>query len=232
MVLRTKKNPGLIPYQTVRKAIGWLGILLPAAMIIGNLIFSTCNSIQSSISHYYYTITGHWFVGILCATAMFLISYTGYNQVDNIVSSVAGFAALLIAFFPTNMVKEVPVTIINEGCLLFSLPENGIRNTVHYVSSGIFFVALAYMSFFLFTKSKGEKTEEKKIRNKIFKTSGVIIIVSLVLIALYGFFGESGDRLSELKPVFWLEWIALFAFGISWLVKGETVLKDHSLTNE
>jgi hypothetical protein len=228
MVLLTKENPGLIPYQTVRKAIGWLGILLPAAMIIGNLIFSTCNSIQSSISHYYYTITGHWFVGILCAVAMFLISYKGYNLIDNIVSSVAGFAAVFIAFFPTNMLKKVPVTIVNDGCLLFSLPENGIRNTVHYVSSGIFFCALAYMSIFLFTKSHGEKTKEKTIRNEVFRTCGVIIISSIVLITLYGFFGESNDRLSELKPVFWLEWLGLFAFGISWLVKAKVVLKDHS----
>jgi len=231
MVLLTKKNPGLIPYQTVRKAIGWLGILLPAAMIIGNLIFSTCHSIQSSISHYYYTITGHWFVGILCAVAMFLISYKGYNVIDNIVSSVAGFAAVFISFFPTNMRKEVPVIIVNDGCLLFSLPENGIRNTIHYVSSGIFFCALAYMSIFLFTKCRGEKTKEKKIRNKVFRTSGIIIICSIILIALYGFFGKSGDRLSELKPVFLLEWLALFAFGVSWLVKAQVVLKDHSLNS-
>jgi cytochrome bd-type quinol oxidase subunit 2 len=159
---------------------------------------------------------------------MFLISYKGYNLVDNIVSSVAGFAAVFISFFPTNMLKKVPVTIVNEGCLLFSLPENGIRNTVHYVSSGLFFFALAYMSIFLFTKSHGEKTKEKKLRNKVFRTCGVIIICSIVLIALYGFFGESNDRLNELKPVFWLEWLALFAFGISWLVKAKLVLKDHS----
>jgi uncharacterized membrane protein YiaA len=161
---------------------------------------------------------------------MFLISYKGYNLVDNIVSSVAGFAAVFITFFPTNMLKKVPVTILNDGCLLFALPENGLRNSVHYVSSGIFFFALAYMSIFLFTKSRGEKTKEKTIRNKVFRTCGVIIICSIVLIALYGFFGNINDRLSGLKPVFWLEWLALCAFGISWLVKAKVVLKDDSLT--
>lgn len=29
-----------------------------------------------------------------------------------------------------------------------------------------------------------------------------------------------------MKPVFWLETVALLAFGTSWLVKGELVLKD------
>ena len=27
-------------------------------------------------------------------------------------------------------------------------------------------------------------------------------------------------------PVFWLEALAVIAFGVSWLVKGETVLRD------
>lgn len=31
------------------------------------------------------------------------------------------------------------------------------------------------------------------------------------------------------KPVFWLEWGALTAFGISWLVKGGLFLKDKPI---
>jgi hypothetical protein len=31
----------------------------------------------------------------------------------------------------------------------------------------------------------------------------------------------------RLTPVFWLESVAVVAFGVSWLVKGETILKDH-----
>jgi hypothetical protein len=31
----------------------------------------------------------------------------------------------------------------------------------------------------------------------------------------------------SLKPVFWLESIAVVAFGISWLVKGEAIFKDQ-----
>ena len=32
--------------------------------------------------------------------------------------------------------------------------------------------------------------------------------------------------LSDIEPVFWLESLALWAFGISWLVKGGLLLKD------
>jgi len=228
MVMPTTKHPRLIPYQTLRQAIGWLGILLPAAMIIGNWFMHNCTTVQSSISHYYYTITGQWLVGILCAVAMFLISYRGYELKDNITSSIAGFTAIAIAFFPTNTATMVPEKIIMNECLLFSLRENGLRNTVHYAGACLFFFSLAYMSLFLFTKSNGVKTKEKITRNKVFISCGIIILLSILLVGLYGFFGE-GTGLKKYKPVFWLEWIALFAFGISWLVKGEIVLKDDSL---
>ena len=29
------------------------------------------------------------------------------------------------------------------------------------------------------------------------------------------------------KPIFWFESLALVAFGVSWLVKGEIILKDE-----
>ncbi len=123
-MLLTKKDPILIPQQVVKQAIGWFGILLPAALLMGNFALSACPTVQSSISHYYYTITGHWLVGILCAVAMFLISYKGYNQLDNIISSTAGFAALFIALCPTSMMKNVPAAIVDDSCLLFSLNEH------------------------------------------------------------------------------------------------------------
>ena len=73
-----KTDPRLISYQALRRAVGCLGISLPFAVITGNYFFGHCMHIQDSISHYYYTITGSLFVGILCANAMFLIAYKGY----------------------------------------------------------------------------------------------------------------------------------------------------------
>ncbi len=34
------------------------------------------------------------------------------------------------------------------------------------------------------------------------------------------------DRLEDLRPVLWLESLALWAFGIAWFVKGRTLWKD------
>ncbi|HZF65048.1 MAG TPA: hypothetical protein VEZ55_11200 [Chitinophagaceae bacterium] len=228
-MLLTTKEPRLVPPRFVRQAIGWIAILLPAMLIAGNYLLRGCSMLQGSISHYYYTITGHWLVGILSAVAMFLISYKGYNKLDSVVSSVAGFAAIFIAVFPTNRETLVPEVINIDACILFSLPENALRSVIHYASAAVFFLALAYISLFLFTKSRGGKTREKILRNKVFRTCGVVIVIAIALIAVYGIFENEFVGLKAYHPVFWLEWLALLAFGISWLVKGEFALRDHTV---
>ena len=227
MKITASKAPQLISPKTLRQAIGWLGILLPLAMVAGNSLLSSCHELQNSISHYYYTITGYWLVGNLCAVAMFLVAYKGYSLRDNIAATIAGFSAVLIALFPTNAVQHVPAELERNSCLLFTLPEHAIRNSIHYASSGLFFVTLAYISIALFTKSEGKKSKKKIIRNKIFVTCGMGILVALLLIVLYGIFEDRLPQLDAFKPVFWLEWLALLAFGVSWLVKGEIVLQDE-----
>ncbi len=215
-----KEDPQLISYKTIRKAIGWFGISLPTSMIAGNFIFSHCHSIQDSISHYYYTITGSLFVGILCSVALFLIAYKGYPEDtrDNWLTNIAGVFAIGIAFFPTNSDST-------DSCAIFTLAPNTFREILHIGSAALFFLVLAYISIFLFTKNRGVKTPEKIIRNKIYRICGVIIVVCVSLIGLYWLSGLKSS-LSNWKPVFWLESSALFAFGVSWLVKGELVMED------
>ena len=176
----TKEDPQVISFQTLRKAVGWLGICLPVVMLVGNAVLRDCYKIQDSVSHYYYTVTGDLFVGILCAVALFLFAYKGYEgDSDNIWTNLAGFFALCIAMFPTNDNSL-------DRCSFISLPDNEIRRIIHYVSAGAFFLILAGISLFLFTRSDKEKTKEKAIRNKIYRTCGVTILLSVVAIAIYG----------------------------------------------
>ena len=71
-------------------------------------------------------------------------------------------------------------------------------------------------------------TKQKRKRNKIYRISGYVILASLILIALYKFYLESKFvNLQDYKPVFWLESLALIAFGFSWLTKGEAILSDN-----
>jgi Na+/melibiose symporter-like transporter len=70
-------------------------------------------------------------------------------------------------------------------------------------------------------------TKQKKKRNKIYQWCGIIMLGGILLIFLYFLFLKNiFPQLTNIKPVFWLESFALWAFGISWLVKGEVLLKD------
>ena len=213
-------NHLVISYMTIRRAIGVLGILLPSILVISSYTTEGCQHIQESISHYYYTKMGDVFVGILCAVGLFLITYKGYKS-DRFFTNLAGIFALGIAFFPTSNIEDVL-------CRLYQLEPSKLKETIHYVSAALFFVTLAYISIFLFTKSTGEKTLEKIYRNRIYRVCGVVMIVSIAMIAVVHFLLSEDFKNSfyHYKPVFWLESLALWAFGISWLVKGEVILAD------
>ena len=215
-----KPDPRLISFNTLRKTIGWLGILLPLALLLENFIFTDCCCIQDSISHYYYTVAGNLFVGTLCAVAMFLIAYRGYpDDKDSILTTLAGIFALGIAFFPTNDNSS-------NSCAILHLPDSNVRRIVHFTCATIFFLLLAGISYYFFTRSGGKKTNKKIVRNKIYRTCAILIVVFVAGIAGYAIFANRLQSIEKYHPIFWLEWGALLSFGTSWLVKGELVLKD------
>jgi hypothetical protein len=219
MTQQTTIDPRLISFNALRKTVGWLGIALPFSMILGNRLFSDCCCIEPSNSHYYYTATGGLFIGILCAVGLFLMAYKGYDLPDNILTSAAGVFAVLIALFPTNDTST-------NLCGIIHLPDNDLRSAIHYISASLFFVILAVISLFRFTKSSGHMTKKKKSRNTIYRICGIAMLVFIALIAVYSIWEGELTGWAQYKPVFWLETLALIAFGISWLVKGELVLKD------
>ena len=85
------------------------------------------------------------------------------------------------------------------------------------------FAIFSYFSLILFTKGVAKPTPQKKKRNIVYKVCGYIMLACILLIFLNFLIKP---QLGDLKPVFCLETIALWAFGISWLTKGEFLLKD------
>jgi hypothetical protein len=215
-------SPFIISFLTLRKAIGILGVTLPAILIVGTILLGRCTQIQDSISHYYYTIMGDVFVGVMCMVAMFLMAYRGYEKVDDIASTLAGLFAVTVAMFATSNNPD-------HQCTMRTLADLPWSIVVHYTAAALFFLTLAFISFFLFTKSDGPKTNRKELRNKIYRTCGVIIVVSILFIFLFKQIGWLHMHLAKYKPVFWLEWVALAAFGTSWLIKGEFLFEDRKV---
>lgn len=211
----TRQKPEIISYRTIRRSIGYLGIVLPFSLLFFSYLLG-CRQMQPSISHYYYTTVGSIFVGILCAVGLFLITYKGFSPLDDFATNLAGFFAFGIAFFPTGEFET-------SCCALYRYPQSDLRSVIHFGCAACFFLTLSYISYFLFTISHGHTiTKEKVQRNIVYRVCAVLMIVSIALIPM-----KFNPSVESLNPTFWLETFALISFGISWLVKGEVVLKDN-----
>jgi len=196
----------LVSYWTLRKLVGVLGAFLPVFLVIGCFVYGGCTELEDSISDYYDTRVRDLFVGILFAIAWFFFAYRGYEPRDDMAGDLACVFMLGVALFPTT--SEIPY----------------IR-AIHFSSAAALFLVLAYFSLKLFTKGDEPFTDEKKKRNKVYRACGVIMLVCIGMIFVYYvLLRDSG--LATVKPVFWLESVALAAFGVSWLTKGEMILSD------
>ncbi len=203
-------DPRILTFMGIRRAIGLLGFFFPVILLAGTFLFHDCQTIQDSISHYYYTASGDLFVGLLVAIALFLISYRGYDLIDNIITNGSGVCAIMVALLPTSRNEDL-------FCSIREVTVNPARETAHYVFAALFFILLAYLSYFRFTKSSPHPTERKLMRNRIFRVCGIIIVSAIILIPVVGHFNWIPNS------TFWLEWTALAAFGLSWLTKGELI---------
>jgi hypothetical protein len=202
----------------MRRLIGFLGILLPLIVVFGSLIQH--EALLDSISGYYYTNMRDFFVGLLSGVGLFLISYKGYEMIDDFITKFSGVCALAMILFPTAMYSE---KIVRVGILQI---DNNVSELIHLIFSAMFFLALSYNSIFLFTRRHpGVMGKEKRRRNVIYRICGIIMLFSIVCISIYTY-GFKGTWISKTYPVLILESIGLFAFGISWIVKGNTLIKD------
>jgi hypothetical protein len=101
-----------------------------------------------------------------------------------------------------------------------------VIGVLHFAAATVFLVVLAGMSIFLFTKSGGTQTPQKRRRNRVYVACGIIILLSISVIPLGKLFlSARAERATSFT--FWAEAIAIASFGVSWLVKGEAILKDQ-----
>lgn len=193
--------------------IGVLGILLPFALVISDSIAKKILGIEFSISDYYDNgISGDLLVGVLFVLGFFLLSYRGYEPIDNNVSNLSCLFALGVALFPTTS-------------------SNNIVHILHFVFAFLLFSTFIFFSIYLFRKKDKKNpspiTPVKAMRNKVYLTCGIIMIICIIVIALASF-NLLGDASGKYKLVFWFETIALVAFGFSWITKGgELIFKDE-----
>lgn len=228
-----RHNDLVLGFLALRRAIGILGLFLPAALLFWAL---ATGQFPPTMSEFYYTPMSEVFVGSLSAIAVFLWSYEGYRErrllTDRNTARVASLGALGIAFCPSGTEFEgVPVPPLTLSQHLFGVQ---MAEFLHYGSAALFFLALAVFCLALFVRGRiarpapGASAEEVAIwraqqaEHRLYRLCGATILVSIGAIFLIHRFGAPAWLL-RLRPVFWLEVVACLAFAGSWLCKGRSL---------
>jgi len=196
-----------------RQLIGWLGLALPVLLWVIAGLRPTEGlepwALLASVSAYYFTGAVAAFVGVLVALSVFLFTYRGYDNAshrwDRLAAIVAGSAAVLVAFFPTEAPPGVKAP-------LWWSPRS---DTIHAAAATCLFGAFIVFSLFLFPKSGrpagAPVRAAKRVRN------GIYILCGVAMLACVAWVWVAKTRGA---PIFWPESLALGFFAVSWLAKG------------
>jgi len=221
----TSKNPAVLSYYTMRRAVGLMALTLPFALAGGSMLSALLAPghhlphplLQRSISDYYYTSTRDYYVGALCAIAAFLVFSRGYDLHDEIAGYLAGAFAFGVAFVPSFNPHSNRYTPLDM--------EFGY---IHAAFAASMFLVLAYICLFRFRRSSPGKplTRRKQHRNRIYGACG--LIMAACMLAMVGLTIRAVlNRRHPSHWLFWCETLALGAFGVAWLTKGEGLLRDR-----
>ena len=197
-------------YYRIRNLCGLLGMILPwIALFSAGIAPHPNNEWWWSISATYYLSPA--LVGVLVPAAIVLMSYIGYDPIDDWITALSGIFGLCIVLFPCK------VSWIPDGTLVgfFQLPIEA-SHIIHTLSAALFFLLIALNSLFLFTRHGEVMTDRKVKRNRIYRICGwgmIILEACFVVMAL--------AKVPGYYTII-VEVLLLSLFGFAWLVKGRT----------
>jgi len=125
----------VLSFKNLRRYIGVAGFALPFVLLASIWTGFVSEPMPGSISGFYYTRIGPYFIGSLCALGMFFLSYR-FSLRDNVLSTAASFCITFVALCPTA-------------------PDGAARswwNRAHLGAAGLFFVIVAVFAAFMFTR--------------------------------------------------------------------------------
>jgi hypothetical protein len=179
----------------MRLGVGIIGVLLPVVLLVGDAFFIDGKALpRGSLSAYYHSGVRDFFVGVLCATAVFLLCYrVAEHSVD---------------------IRSAELTSIQ-----LTLTEN-VVSFIHALCAGVFIVSLGVISY-LFGRREGGRLERegqrvspKNWKRFHFACAGLIAVaVAFIIVTkLFKVFDDYSLLIGES--------VAVFAFGASWFAKG------------
>ncbi len=197
-------DPRIISFLALRRTVGAVAIALPALLAGWGYGFSS--GILPTMSDFYYTDMQDIFVGCLLVIGVFLLAYHGYKKApdekisDIALLRIAGLSVITVALLPTDPAGQ---------------PET-LRGTVHLVAAGIFLFTIGFISW-----AKFSRTRDKTLR-KIYRVLGAITLGALLAMAAGKAAAMAGLWVAPQNNwIFWLETVAVVAYGTAWLIKGK-----------
>ena len=202
-------------YVTLRFAVGVLGLALPFLLVLVEpVLFDGQPFPRGSLSAYYYSGMRELFVGVLWAIGVFLVLYKLMEfSWESRLSTVAGFAVVLVALFPTGRPGEgVSLTPLQD------LLGEATVERIHFIAAAIFIGSLAPITYF-FGREEGKRPDRPRRRSSHFWrayhwTCTGVIGAAAALALFAGITGEPD------KGLLIAEAVAVWGFAASWLMKG------------
>jgi hypothetical protein len=198
-------DPAALPYVRsyvfMRLAIAVLGLALPVLLVfVEPILFDGRPWPRGSLSSYYYSGMRELFVGMLCAIGVFLIIYKAAERTrESRASTYAGIAVVVVALFPTGKPgAAVPATPLQDR-----LGEEWVER-IHFCAAALF-IAL------LWRITRHHFRTHASAHGTFHATCAWLILAALALAAVAGATGEPD------KGILVAEWLAVWAFGASWL---------------
>lgn len=233
----------------VASATGAVAIGLPGFALAG---FAVTGCFRDTLSHSYYApVLGEAFVGALFVIGALLLAYRPRATSDRVVLAVAGLSAFAVALLPTSGPGLEAGLVAGPGeAACRSRPFAGggddyalhpVAGALHFGAAGLLFACLALVVLRRFRAVDPlDRTDPsdpssailpiKRRRNRIYSAAGWTIVAVIALLAAHGLLGLGGAAWRALNATFWLEAMALMAFGAAWLTRGRvfaTALLDH-----
>lgn len=220
----------MVNTKRLRCMIGFLGMGLALIVLVLSAMcyfgaFQDCalhNYMRQNVGHFWPdSISCTWycpqcvtpFMIILGAASILLMFYDGYDKTDDIINTIGSIFGLGICLFPCKYFSEIAPAYVGT----FSIPPT-ISGRMHNLCALGFFLILALNSLFQFTKSSGIMTQNKRKRNIIYKACGIVMLASLAVVPVISII-EAVTQIRCWGVVWFVQMIALFAFGISWITK-------------
>jgi hypothetical protein len=192
------ENPAL-SYRNMRAITGYVGLTLPVALLLTGLVDG---HIESSLSAYYYTNVGNIFTGALCVIGVFLLAYRlTALAIDSIATTLAGLAALGVAFF-------------------HAAPDNATQSqlrlaNVHLTCAATLFVLLGAISLFIFPR---DVMPDQRWRVNCYRGLGALIWLSVILMPVLNWLASSFFNNDHVFII--LETVCVMGFAVSFILKG------------